>query len=169
MLMAPKSWTFHNIFALTALVTALTGCVSLSVPGAFSPVQGPLSKQLPAPPTYAAKMNGLLSGTVSVVVANGEVCTGTWAFVSKTAPANTDPPIGAAAPVDMAADWDFVYGPGFYVAHVVGNKLYARATLTGNMGTVIHAEFSNETNSRGNTKGVAQDDRGNVFKVSVYN
>jgi hypothetical protein len=69
----------------------------------------------------------------------------------------------------MAADWDLVYGPGYYVAHVVGNKLYARATLTGNMGTIINAELSNETNTRGNTKGVAVDNHGNVFKVSVYN
>jgi hypothetical protein len=56
-----------------------------------------------------------------------------------------------------------------FAAHVLGNKLYARATLTGNMGTVLNAEFSNESNTRGNTKGVAQDNKGNVFKVSVYN
>ena len=51
---------------------------------------------------------------------------------------------------------------------VLGSKIYARATLTGNMGTVLHTEFSNENDKRGNTKGVAQDDKGNVFKVSVY-
>jgi hypothetical protein len=34
---------------------------------------------------------------------------------------------------------------------------------------VLHAEFSNENNTRGNTKGVAQDNKGNLFKVSVYN
>ena len=37
----------------------------------------------------------------------------------------------------MAADWDLVYGGGFYVAHVVGNKLYVRATLIGNMGVNV--------------------------------
>jgi hypothetical protein len=72
-------------------------------------------------------------------------------------------------PVNMAAEWDLIYGPGFYVAHVVGNKLYARATLTGNMGTVMNVELGNETNTRGNTKGVAIDNHGNVYKVSVYN
>jgi hypothetical protein len=159
----------YGIFALLALVSVLTGCVSLSVPGAFSPVRGPLSKQSPEPPAYTAKMSGLLSGTISVVLANGEVCAGAWSFVSKTAPANTDGSVDTAAPADIAADWDFVYGPGFYVAHVVGNKLYARATLTGNIGTVMYVELSNETNTRGNTKGVAQDNRGNLFKVSVYN
>jgi hypothetical protein len=34
---------------------------------------------------------------------------------------------------------------------------------------VLHVEFSNESNTPGSTKGVAADNRGNVFKVSVYN
>jgi hypothetical protein len=72
-------------------------------------------------------------------------------------------------PNDMAADWDSVYGIGYFAAHVLGNKLYARATLAGSKGTVLHVEFSNENNTRGNTKGVAADDKDNVFKVSVYN
>jgi len=132
----------------------------LTVPGGFSPVQGPLAHQN-AVPAYAAKMSGLLSGTISVVLANGEVCQGPWAFVSKTS--------SGPAPIDMAADWDLVYGSGYYVAHVVGNRLYARATLTGNMGTIMNVELSNETNTRGNTRGAAVDNHGNVFKVSVYN
>jgi hypothetical protein len=155
----------YSIFPLFAIAALISGCISLSVPGGFSPVQGPLSQQSPVP-TYTAKMSGLLSGTISVTLANGEVCQGPWAFVSKT---TTD--TNAVSPLsgNMAADWDLVYGPGYFVAHVVGNKLYARATLTGNMGTVISIELSNETNTRGNTKGVAQDNHANVFKVSVYN
>jgi len=154
-----------SIFPIIATAALLTGCIFLSVPGGFSPVKGPLSTQSPVP-TYAAKMTGLLSGTISLVLSSGETCRGPWAFVSK---ATNDAANSAPTPPDMAADWDLVYGPGFYVAHVVGNKLYARATLTGNMGTVIHVELSNETNTRGNTKGVAEDNHGNVFKVSVYN
>jgi len=156
-------------FALFSTATLLAGCISLSVPGGFSPVQGPLSQQSQVP-TYTAKMSGLLSGTISVILANGEVCQGPWAFVSKAIPDNTSNS-NAASPVpgDLAADWDLVYGPGFYTAHVVGNRLYARATLTGNAGTIMHVELSNESNTRGNTKGVAQDEHGNVFKVSVYN
>lgn len=155
-----------TLFSTTAL---LAGCVSLSVPGGFSPVQGPLSQQSPVP-TFTAKMSGLLSGTISVVLANGEVCNGPWAFVSKATPdSKIDTNAVSPVPPNMAADWDFVYGPSFFVGHVVGNKLYARSTLTGNMGTVMYVELSNETNTRGNTKGVAQDNHGNVFKVSVYN
>jgi hypothetical protein len=61
--------------------------------------------------------------------------------------------------IDMAADWASVYGAGYFAAHVLGNRLYARATLTGNMVTVLHVEFSNESNTRGNTKGVAADNK----------
>jgi hypothetical protein len=64
------------------MVVLLTGCV-LSVPGGFSPVQGPLSKQSPIP-TYSATMSGLFSGSISVVLDNGEVCKGPWTFASNT-------------------------------------------------------------------------------------
>jgi hypothetical protein len=150
-----------SIIAVVVTATMLSGCI-LSVPGGFSPVQGPLSNQSPIP-TYSATISGLFSGTVSVVLDNGEVCTGPWELASKT------PPATAATPIDMAADWDSVYGAGYFAAHVLGNKLYARATLTGSKGTVLHVEFSNESNTRGSTKGVAADNKGNVFKVSVYN
>jgi hypothetical protein len=158
----------YSILPLSAAALVLAGCISLTVPGGFSPVQGPLAEQTPVP-AYAAKMSGLLSGTISVVLAGGEVCQGPWVFVSRTPAGTGDTTTSKPQPINMAADWDLVYGPGYYVAHVVGNKLYARATLTGNMGTIINAELSNETNTRGNTKGVAVDNHGNVFKVSVYN
>jgi hypothetical protein len=138
-------------------------------PRALSPVQGPLSKRSPVP-TYAATISGILSGSISVVLENGEVCKGPWAFVSDTPPATSATAgTAAVAPIDMAADWDSVYGTFYFTAHVFGNKLYARATLTGTKGTVLHTEFSNEDNTPGNTKGVAADNKGNVFKVSVYN
>lgn len=105
----------------------------------------------------------------SVTTGSGEVCKGPWAFVSKSAPEKSGTGSGDSASSHMAANWDTVYGAGYYVAHVVGNKLYARAVLTGNRGTTIRAEFSNEHNERGQTKGVAEDNNGNVFKVSVYN
>jgi hypothetical protein len=153
-----------KISSIAVVTTAaiLSGCFSLTVRSGFSPVQGPLSKQSPIP-TYSATISGLFSGTVSVVLDNAEVCTGPWELASKT------PPAGAVSPYDMPADWDGVYGPGYFAAHVLGNKLYARATLTGSKGTVLRVEFSNESNTRGSTKGVAQDNKGNVFKVSVYN
>jgi hypothetical protein len=85
-------------------MAGLTGCFSLSVPGGFSPVEGPLSEQSPTPPTYIATLSSVLSGTISVVPANGEVCAGPWHFVSKTAPVNTDSPAAADVPTDIARD-----------------------------------------------------------------
>lgn len=157
-----------SILPLVATTTLMTGCISLTVPGGFSPVQGPLAQQNPLP-QYSAKMSGLLSGTISVILGTGEICQGQWAFVPTTPSGTGSTKTSTLEPVNMAADWDFVYGSGYYLAHVVGDKLYARATLTGNMGTIMHVELSNETNTRGNTKGVAVDNHANVFKVSVYN
>jgi hypothetical protein len=79
--------------------------------------------------------------------------------------ASAGSPGGSKAP----ARWDGVYGAGYFTAHVLGSKDYARATLTGSKGTVLNVELSNENDTRGNTKGVAADNNGNVFKVSVYN
>jgi hypothetical protein len=132
--------------------------------GRFFARSGPLSQVSPVP-TYSASVTGIVfSGSISLVIDNGEICKGAWALVSSAPAKNGDPPAA-----NMSADWNLVYGQGYYVAHVLGNKLYARATLTGNLGTTLSVEFSNENNTRGNTKGVAQDNRGNVFKVTVYN
>jgi hypothetical protein len=159
----------HQVLVGLTFTMTLTGCASLSVPGAFTAVGGPLSMQSPAPPAYRAKMTGVFSGTISVTLANGELCTGPWSFVPNSTQAGAGSPTGNAAPVDLSTAWDSVYGQGFYVAHVVGNKLRARATLACRTGTLMYVELSNETNTRGNTKGVSQDNHGNLFKVSVYN
>jgi hypothetical protein len=165
----------HGFIVSIALLTVLSGCVTLSAPGSFVVVQGPKATQSTPVPSYQATFRGLLSGSISVVTDDGEVCSGKWGFISATTAAKDGSSAAGAAPappansVNMGADWDPVYGRGYYVAHVVGNKLYARATLTGQKGTVIYTEFSNETNERGQTKGVAEDNHGNIFKVSVYN
>jgi hypothetical protein len=151
----------HRYLACMATLVILCGCISLSVKGGFSPIQGPLAEQSPLP-TYSATMSGVLAGTISVALSNGEVYKGPWAFVSGK------PTGGTTDAVDLAAQWDTVYGSGYYVSHVLGNKLYARATLAGK-GTIMHVELTNENNERGHTRGVAQDNQGNVFKVSVYN
>jgi hypothetical protein len=151
----------HRYLSCIAMLVILCGCISLSVKGGFSPIQGPLAEQSPLP-TYSATMSGVLSGTISVALSNGEVCKGPWAFVSGK------PTAGTTETVDLAAQWDTVYGSGYYVSHVLGNKLYARATLAGKS-TIMHVELTNENNEPGHTRGVAQDNQGNVFKVSVYN
>jgi hypothetical protein len=70
----------------------------------------------------------------------------------------------------MASEWDMVYGQGFYVAHVLGARLYARAEITGNRGTVLHAELYKpdkiEQQDIASIKGVAKDDKGNIYKIA---
>ena len=68
----------------------------------------------------------------------------------------------------MGPDRDTVHGPGCHVAHVLGTKLNARALLTGSIGSTGTAEFASESNPRGQTQGVAEDNKGNVYKASVH-
>jgi hypothetical protein len=48
-------------------------------------------------------MRGVLCGSSSVVLDNGEVCKGPWAFVSYTPPGTS---ATAVTPIDTTADWD---------------------------------------------------------------
>lgn len=152
---------------LLLCVSALSGCATARL----YPVQGPLSLQTPVP-VYVAKFTGAFnSGNLSVVLADGEVCKGRWATVPRP---NTPSDATAASAVsanNLSAEWDTVYGTGFYVAHVLGARLYARAALTGTRGTTLNVEMYKPDNMVENTsvgaiKGVAKDDKGNIYKVA---
>jgi hypothetical protein len=75
---------------------------------------------------------------------------------------------GSAAGVndDLKEPWDSVYGPGDYLAHVVGSPAHCTATLTGSKGTVFHIESYNE-NAGTPLKGIAQDSKGNLYKLGL--
>jgi len=147
-------------------LSTLSGCATAR----FYPVQGPLSTQTPVP-VYVAKFSGAFnSGNLSVVLANGEVCKGRWATVPRPT-TSTDAAAATAVPANnLSAEWDTVYGTGFYVAHVLGARLYARAPLTGNRGTALNVELYKsdqvENTTVGAIKGVAKDDKGNIYKVA---
>jgi hypothetical protein len=72
----------------------------------------------------------------------------------------------------MAAEWDTVYGQGFYTSRVLGARLHAKAEVTGNRGTILHVEMYKpepvgaEAQSAASIKGVAKDDKGNIYKVA---
>lgn len=144
----------------------LSGCATARL----YPVQGPLSQQNPAP-VYVAKLSGALySGSFKVVLGNGETGQGRWGIVPR--PNKSSDPGNAAPPSssDMAAEWDTVYGLGFYTAHVLGAKLHAKAEVIGNQGTVLHVEMykpdREEEESPANVKGVAKDEKGNIYKLA---
>ena len=69
----------------------------------------------------------------------------------------------------MPSAWDAIYGQGFYVAHVLGAKYYARTKAMGNRGTILNVEIYRPENAQGSleaaTKGVAKDSAGNIYKI----
>ena len=147
-------------------VPMLSGCATARL----YPVQGPLSTQTPVP-VYVAKFTGAFnSGNFSVVLADGEVCKGRWATVPRPNNASEATAASAAPANNLSAEWDTVYGTGFYVAHVLGARLYARADLTGSRGTILNVELYKsdkvENATVGAIKGVAKDDKGNIYKVA---
>jgi len=156
----------HLVVVLSCL-SVLSGC---SATARLYPVQGPLSAQTP-PPVYVAKMTGALnSGSFSATLNGSEVCTGHWAQVTRPKASTEVPVSGGASRDNMSAEWDAIYGPGFYVAHVLGARLYARAVLTGNQGTVLNVELykpdTPENSNVSSIRGVAKDNRENVYKVA---
>ena len=183
-----RSTNFILVLILSACVVT-AGCASARM----YPVEGPMASETPGA-VYTAKLTGLLySGDITITVGNGEVCKGHWTLVKggtslDSAPAGltpasanaTDAPAAdasaAGAPATpspvtegMPAAWDAVYGQGYYVAHVLGEPLYAHAMVIGNRGTVLNVEFyrvNRGDNSRIDIHGVAKDNKGNIFKLA---
>lgn len=157
------------VFGAAALAVLATGCI---VPGApqrlrMYPVQGPLA----APSRFqaiTARASGLLSGTITVTLPDGEAFSGPWEpVISKE---GSEGGAGAEAPgKTLAAEWDLVYGPGYYVANVLGSMYHMSATLKGDKGSTLEFE-ANRLRQGGDRSydpllGVARDSHGNVFKV----
>jgi hypothetical protein len=119
-------------------------------------------------PVIVGKIHGAFSaGTVSFTLPDGEVCKGHWTLVPL--PNST----GKNAPSELGPVWDQVYGSGYYLAHVVGTRLYARAAAVGNRGTTLYIEFHQSatavapnTNTVASIKGVAKDNSNNIFKLT---
>jgi lysozyme family protein len=145
----------------------LAGCAATA---RLYPVQGPLSEQNPAPVFVARMSDGFHSGNFNVVLDNGEACKGRWVQVPRSSGPASAVSSASHSSESMASEWDLVYGQGFYVAHVLGARLYARAEITGNRGTVLHAELYKpdkiEQQDIASVKGVAKDDKGNIYKIA---
>ncbi len=153
--------------AVLLCASLLAGC---SATARLYPVQGPLSQQNPAPVFVGRMKAGLHSGNFNVVLDNGETGKGRWTLVPRpSGPANAAIPASPSTGT-MASEWDLVYGPGFYVAHVLGSRQYARVEITGTRGSVLHAELYEPDNTEQQTlasiKGVAKDDKGNIYKIA---
>jgi len=133
-------------------------------PGHLYPIQGPLASQTPLP-VIPMTLSGLLSstgivdsGSLTVTLRDGEVCRGSWAQVRQDDPSANR----------MAAQWDAVYGQGFFIANVLGNPVFGRAILTGTPGSTVSVEFYDPKPANITaTVGIAQDNKGNLYKLTL--
>lgn len=141
---------------LIAAAAPLAACV-IDVPGHLYPVQGPLAARSPAP-IYTLRMSGVLNtGSISATLDGGETCRGDIAKIPQ------DDPTASA----MSADWDRVYGAGFFTANVLGNRLFGRASLTCQRGTTLGLQFYAQVPGQiSSVRGVADDGNGNLYKLT---
>jgi hypothetical protein len=149
-------------------ISMMLGCTRTA---RFYPVQGPLSSQTPLPVPVAKVTFGINPGNIAVVLDDGEVCKGRWAVVPRGQVPKGAATANASTTMGMRSEWDTVYGPGFYVAHVLGAKFYAQVTATGNRGTVLDVEMYRPENVEEHAnliaavKGVAKDNKDNIYKL----
>lgn len=151
------SQSLKIILPFAAIMVMLDGC-AVMVPGHLYPVQGPLSKES-LPPIYTASLNGsfLPSGTLTVHMGPGVSCPGDWKAVSRD----------DQTAQTMAAEWDQVYGSGFFIADVLGRRTFARSMLSCSNGTKLKLEFLvTRPGEPTSTIGVVTDGAGNLFKLA---
>jgi hypothetical protein len=67
----------------------------------------------------------------------------------------------------MSVEWDIVYGNGYFVAHVLGKRTFARAVLTCTNTEKLNLEFLVvKPGDPSSTIGVVSDGAGNIFKLA---
>ena len=165
----PRAGKVFQLLVAVFAAFAISGCyIRVHSNMNLYPVQGPLTTETPVreahitfdahatlTPVYVSASK---SGQISATLGNGEICKGQWRLL----PTPADNP--------TAADWDAIYGQGFYVAHVLGARQYVQAELTGNQSTTLHFEMywppSQDRDQIVPGRGVASDNHGNIYKVT---
>jgi hypothetical protein len=158
-----------RILILKSLTVALAILsVAPCVAQQLDPVKGPMSLQAPGP-FYEGTRGG---GTYAYVIksdfvrvklfsyADGEALKGKceWLTASSTGTAAPESADSNAPQQNLAEVWDLVGGPGYYTAHVQGNKV-VRGTFKGDKGTILEVE------SLDNFVAVGADNHGNLYKI----
>ena len=140
--------------ALLSVVASLAGCMTAT--GHLYPVQGPLAAQTP-PPIQTLALTGapalggqITQGDIKATLLDGQACQGHWTMVNQN-----DPSANA-----MSAQWDSLYGGGFFTANVLGNQSFARSTVACSRGRSLQLEWI------AISKGIATDNNGNLFKLT---
>jgi len=142
---------------LCLLLLAISTMLGCYMNARLYPVQGPLAAQTPVP-VLMAKITGKVNAeSISVVLSDGEECKGRWVFVNNVQ--SSKGPNSVTAPTtELSGAWDSIYGPNFYSSRIIGAKYYAQAVARGNRGTILNVELYGD-------KGVAKDDKGNIYKL----
>jgi len=147
---------------LSSLLLPSSGC-SLLVPGVlvpqttvahFYPIAGPLAARNPVPAIKAESSGNLFFENIEIALPDGEHFTGKSRQVSP----------GESVNNDLAPSWDLVFGAGHCRAVVLGAPQHRRATMIGDRGTTLAMETAS-FESAGSGEGVAQDSKGNVYKI----
>jgi hypothetical protein len=148
--------------AAGAIVFAVTPCFGQQL----DPVKGPMALQAPGP-FYEGTRGG---GTYSYVIksdfarvkrfsyADGETLKGKSDWTTASAADASTAGTADNAPQNVATVWDLIYGPGYYAAHVAGNKIL-QGTFTGDKGTTLQVQ------SLDNFVAVGADNHGNLYKI----
>jgi hypothetical protein len=155
-----------------SLVGAIVVCVAMLAgsPAArgqkLYPVLGPLARQSPAPVFKGHLRRVIVSLSTNFMLlkswtfADGEVLNGKCTLVVASSPDWKTPGTPASYPPqpNLAFAWDLIKGQGFYVSHMLGNKI-AQGVFRGDKGTILQVE------SVDNSTGVAVDNHGNIYKI----
>lgn len=141
-----------SIFSLLLL----GGCGGLSQVVTFYPVKGPMSEQTPLP-VARAKAEGITgnTGPLTMVLANGESCSGQW---SSAAPQQVQVNAGG-----LFATYGSLAGYSVSAGNVPGVNR-GEAFMSCDRGTRIDAEFFTGSGTA-NGYGIAKDNAGNVYKM----
>lgn len=134
-------------------VLAITGC---STTANLYPVEGPLSRQTPAP-TLVATVNGITSNTggLNFTMPDGATCEGKWSSVA--------PQYASVTSGSLFSQYGSVAGYSTSVGNVPGvNRGQAFATCSDN--TRFDVEFFTGSGTA-NGYGIAKDTNGNVYKM----
>ncbi len=151
-------------FAVAVMALPAGRCLAQQL----DPVRGPLELQAPGPffegskggGTYGYSIKSDFGRVKSWTYTDGETLKGKcdWVNASSSDSQTSGTPDSNSPKTSLAAAWDLVNGPGYYAAHVAGNKIL-RGTFTGDKGTVLQVE------SLDNYVAVGVDNHGNLYRI----
>jgi len=145
-----------GMLVLTGCAPAILTVATINIPRSlyFNSVKGPILEQYPNT-VVTGSASGLSSGPISLKLPTGESCKGEWSPVPQT-----------QAETGLSSYWDLVYGQGYFTKNIQGARYRVKATLVGEKGSEIQAEFCRHSGHEAPVQGVAKDLTGNVYKIT---